>query len=187
MRTIYLSLILAFALPALSSISWAVPLTIDPLNSTTSFVAIGRPAMLRIHGESKNLKSHLDLEKQILNGELSMPLADFKTGIELRDEHMKKKYLEIERFPEAILKIKDLQIPVLKDGESRELKFTAEMSLHGITHSIDVITQIKMIQSRFDIHAQSNFKLSDFKIDVPTYAGIKVADLVELDIQFRTK
>jgi polyisoprenoid-binding protein YceI len=192
MRLFILNVVIILSFTAILSVvgvsnSWAIPLPIDPLSSSASFVAVGKPARLRIHGESQNLRARLELEEQILNGELILGLSELKTGIEMRDEHMKKKYLEVERFPEATLKIKDLAIPIMKDGESRELKFAADLNLHGIDHTIQVLATIKMNDHRYDIQATSSFQLSDFKVEIPVYAGIKVADLVDLDIRFKTK
>src|SRR5262249_34866580 len=43
----------------------------------------------------------------------TVPLDAFDTGIELRDRHMKEKYLETARFPQATLVVKrgELQVP----------------------------------------------------------------------------
>ncbi len=155
-----------------------------------SFVAIGRPAMLRIHGESNSILAHLDWNKQTLNGEFSAPLKDFKTGIELRDEHMKKKYLEIDKYPLAVLKIQNLEISNLqnlKEGEIQEIKFKAALSLHGVTQDTNVTAKLSKKAGHFKVLSQLQIKLSDFKIEIPTYAGIKVADNVEIEVQFQTK
>jgi len=166
----------------------AMPIEIDSGKAKTEFVAIGRPAMLRVHGEAQGLMSHLSLEHQTLSGEIILKLSEFKTGIETRDEHMKKKYLEVDKFPEATLIIKDLNLPDFKAGEKRDLNFKADLNLHGQRKNIDVSGNIEALSDRnYKIHAQSKLKLSDFHIEIPQYAGITVADLVDFEVLFQTK
>ncbi len=166
----------------------ALPVDIDQSTAKTSFVAVGKPAMLRIHGESEGIVSKLSIENKLVNGAVDVQLDKFKTGIETRDEHMKKKYLEVEKFPEAVLNVKDLSVADMKAGAKKDLSFKANLTLHGVTKEVDVKGKLEAISdSKFKIQATANIKLSDFKIDIPSYAGIKVADSVDFDVQFQTK
>ncbi len=161
---------------------------IDQSTAKTSFVAVGKPAMLRIHGESEGVVSKLTIENKLVSGDVNVHLDKFKTGIETRDEHMKKKYLEVEKFPDAILKIKDLSVSDLKAGSKKDLTFKAELTLHGVTKEVEVKSKLEALSdTKYKIQASANIKLSDFKIDIPSYAGIKVADSVDFDVQFQTK
>ena len=170
------------------SVSHASLIDVDQTTAKTSFVAVGKPAMLRIRGESEGITSKLNLENKLVNGDVNVQLAKFKTGIETRDEHMKKKYLEIEKFPEAVLHIKDFSVAELKSGVKRELNFKANLSLHGVTKEVEVKSKLEAISdSKFKIQASASIKLSDFNIDIPSYAGIKVADSVDFEVQFQTK
>ncbi len=173
---------------ALGTSCLASLIDIDQSTAKTSFVAVGRPAMLRIRGEAEGIVSKLTLEKQIVSGDVNVQLSKFKTGIETRDEHMKKKYLEVEKFPDATLKIKELNVSDLKLGTKKELTFKAELTLHGVTKEVDVKSKLEALADlKFKIQASANIKLSDFKIDIPSYAGIKVADSVDFEVQFQTK
>ncbi len=172
----------------LSLVASAVPIEIDQSHAKTSFLAVGKPAMLRIHGESEGIASKLESEKQVVSGSISIQLEKFKTGIETRDEHMKKKYLEVAKFPEAVLSFKDLNVADIKPGSKKDLKFKAKLLLHGETKDVDVASTIEQPTAGiYKVHATSNFTLSEFKIDIPTYAGIKVADSVTFEVDFQTK
>ena len=51
--------------------------------------------------------------------------------VELRTTHMREKYLEVEKFPEAKLVIKDLDI---KSGA--KVPFKGNLTLHGVTKEL---------------------------------------------------
>ena len=166
----------------------AIPVDIDQATAKTTFVAVGKPAMLRIHGESEGIISKLTIENKVVNGDIDVQMEKFKTGIDTRDEHMKKKYLEVEKFPEAVLKIKDLNVADLKAGAKKDMTFKADLTLHGVTKEVEVKSKLEALtEAKFKIQATANIKLSDFKIDIPSYAGIKVADSVDFEVQFVTK
>ena len=178
-----LSLGISFSLVAI-----AVPVELNPATAKTSFVAVGKPAMLRIHGESEGITSKLDADKQLVSGTLTVHLESFKTGIETRDGHMKEKYLEIAKYPDAVLTLKDVSVADLKPGAKKDMNFKAKLTLHGENKDVDVKANIEaMAGGTYKVHATSNITLSEFKIDIPTYAGIKVADSVEFEVNFQTK
>lgn len=171
-----------------SLVGLALPIEIDQTTAKTSFVAIGKPAMLRIHGESEGITSKLDADKKTVSGSIAIQLEKFKTGIETRDEHMKNKYLEVAKYPEAILTIKDVNVSDLKEGSKKDLTIKAKLLLHGETKDVDVKGTIESLAGgKYKVHATANITLSEFKIDIPTYAGIKVADSVEFEVNFQTK
>ena len=104
------------------------------------FVAIGKPSMLKIKGTSEGAVSQFKLSANKLSGEIKLNRDLLKTGIELRDQHMKKKYLQIQNFPEATLKFKDFVMPnkwsVLSPTVT-ENNFKAILKLHGVEKEID--------------------------------------------------
>ncbi len=187
MRNILLLALLSLGI-SFSLVTSAAPVQLDPATAKTSFVAIGKPAMLRIHGESEGITSNLDADKKLISGTLTVHLESFKTGIETRDEHMKEKYLEITKYPDAVLTIKDVSVGDLKPGAKKDMSFKAKLALHGASKDVDVKANVEALAGGiYKVHATSNITLSEFKIDIPTYAGIKVADSVEFEVNFQTK
>ena len=76
-----------------------------------SFLAKGRPALISIKGEGEGPTAALTEKEQTLNGVISFQLNSLKTGIELLDDHLKNKYLEVEKYPTATITVSDLKIP----------------------------------------------------------------------------
>ena len=76
------------------------------------FTAVGKPGFLKIRGESKGQfpKGSIKIEKDSVTGEFDFDLKNLDTGIELRNTHMKDKYLEVAKFPSAKLVLKDFPL-----------------------------------------------------------------------------
>jgi polyisoprenoid-binding protein YceI len=142
------------------------------------FIARGRPALISIKGEGSGAAGALNESKGAIAGEVQFQLNSLKTGIELRDSHLKTKYLEVEKFPIATVRIENFQIPA-KTTESG--KFTGILNLHGVERRIEgdatVSGEPKLVSAIFKI------KLSDFNIEIPSYQGITVAEEVQIHVE----
>jgi polyisoprenoid-binding protein YceI len=105
---------------------------------------------------------------QFVAHNIALKLDTLKTGIDLRDDHMKKKYLETDKYPEAVL-----TQAVGKDGN-----FTGELLVHGVKKPIQ--GTYKLVGDQF----VCNFTVSinDFGIAKVKYMGVGVSDSVPVEI-----
>lgn len=144
------------------------------------FTAIGNPGFLKIKGKSKDTfpKGILKWSDQGLSGEFQFSLEGLKTGIELRDEHMKEKYLEIKKFPMAILDLDPMKIDPEKLDESHDGNFQGNLSLHGVSKKVS--GKYKYDSNEKKIAAEFEIKVSDFGIEIPSYLGITVGEKVNI-------
>lgn len=103
--------IVLFVLMSLSFGS-AKAIPMSPEKGNVEFLAVGKPAFVKIKGEGQGPTGQFQLKKVgsefILNAELIVDLRTLKTGIELRDNHMKEKYLLTPQYNSATLKLKML-------------------------------------------------------------------------------
>lgn len=151
------------------------------------FTAIGKPAMLRISGEGLGPEGQLNLEDKKISGEVQVQLKSLKTGIDLRDEHMKNKYLEVSSYPDAKLKLNNIDFPQSLEhftGKATSQKFSGILTLHGVSMPIEGQFDISADDKSFQIKAQYSINLSDYNIQIPNYAGLKIADKVDIEILF---
>ena len=169
-RFLELTVVSLFAAPSL----WATPLKIT--TSSVTFIATGKPGFLKINGTGPDCHGTLDKEPKGITGEVSVPMEKFVTGIDLRDEHMKEKYFEVKKYPEAILKI--IKFETDAKGEASDKAFKGTLNFHGIEKEIEGTATAKNDGGKTNIDANFPVTLSDFNISVPTYAGVKVADKV---------
>lgn len=184
----------AFNSAILMSLSgWAVPnteqLDFSKGESRVEFLAIGRPSALKIHGKGGPLKGKLGLQNNQIAGVIDVDLNTFDTGIGLRNSHMKEKYLHTTQYPNAQLTIQKVQLPEgwrQMEKKFEDIGFEGLLKLHGIEKPVTGKMNFTQTGKVIDGSAQFRLKISDFQIDVPSYAGIKVADEVAVQTFFKS-
>lgn len=156
----------------------AVPVkTMSVESGKVQFLAVGKPSFLKVNGEGNAPTGTMTIENGKASGEFSFDLATLDTKNETRTGHMKDKYLEVEKFPKATLKFKDVDAP----GDKVQATIPAELTLHGQTRPVTMNAELSGGAKRT---ANGNFKikLSDFGIAIPSYAGVTIADEVTVTI-----
>lgn len=155
---------LGFVLFFICSLSFANELEIAiSLSPAGSFVA--KSEQVKVDGE-------LQVSAQGFTAKnISMPIGSLKTGIELRDDHMKKKYFEMGQFPKANL----------VEGQGAGGRFQGKLEVHGVLHPISGTYQAsgKVLEAKFKC------KLSDFKIKEAKYMGVGVDDEVTVSVKLQ--
>jgi len=151
------------------------------------FTAIGKPGFLKIRGESKGSApvGNLKIKDDKANGEFEFDLKNLDTGIELRNEHMKNKYLEVEKFPKAKLVLESLSINEKNLSSNMDKDFSGKLTLHGVTKSINGKFQYEAKAKK--VKASFSLAVSDFKIDVPKHLGVTVSETVEVEVTMSMK
>ena len=158
--------------------------------SAVEFTAIGKPSMLKIKGAGGKIAGDVQHENSQITGNFVVALGDMTTGIELRDEHMKKKYLEIDKYPTAVLKISKLVFDkdyFLVKGDQKNVPFTGKLTLHGVENDVQGTAQVVADEKLISVDAKMTTAISQYKINIPSYLGIKVADEVEIKVALRIK
>ncbi|HEY8278965.1 MAG TPA: YceI family protein [Bdellovibrionota bacterium] len=179
MKTLF---VLSLALSLSTVTQAAVPLKNQPGSGKVEFLAVGRPSMLKIHGNAAGPEAALTAAGHQLKGAIEFSLDKLDTGISLRNEHMKEKYLQVKEHPKAKLTLVDAPVDPSfeKDlSNASEKSFRGKLSLHGKEKEVSGTYTAKggVVQAKFPI------TLSDFGIDVPKYLGITVADTVNVDVE----
>jgi hypothetical protein len=162
----------------------AAEFTSSPQDGSISFKAIGKPAFLKIDGKGAGPAGKVTAQGKKLSGEFSIDLNTLSTGIDLRDEHMKEKYLKTKTQPIAVLKIENLDISndLSSATEIKNEKLKALLTLNNTTKEISGLWNSKQDANGNNIQAEFAIKLSDFAIEIPEYAGITVADEVKIAV-----
>ena len=178
MRLVLFLLVLSF------SISSAQGLTLEAAKGKTQFLAVGRPSALKISGTGIGPTGDMNFTKGegqvLLNGEASMDLSSFDTGISMRDRHMKEKYLEVGKFKRATLKFVNAKLPADILQKGGEIQVPATLNLHGLEKPVQVTMTFKSAGDKILSSSRFKLKLSEYAIEIPTFSGITVADEVEI-------
>lgn len=136
-----------------------------------TFRATGSPGFITIDGEGKSpCQGSLESKGNMTSQRIVLDLRKLDTGISLRDRHMKDKYLEVKKHPEAIL------TDFSTDGQG---KFKGTLELHGVKKEI----MGKYTLNGKDMDASFEVKLSDFEIKIPSFMGVTVAEIVTVKVK----
>ena len=167
----------------------ATSVNLDIDKSTVKFNAVGRPSLLNIKGEGTGVDGSVTQTGGDIIGDIKFKLEKLGTGIGTRDEHMKKKYLEVEKYPVADLSITSFHLPTefLKSTkfEKKEVPFKGTLSLHGVKKEVAGTVDLSRTDKTFDGIAKVPIKMSDFNIVTPKFAGIEVKDDVQIEVDIK--
>jgi polyisoprenoid-binding protein YceI len=121
-----------------------------------------------------------------LTNEISMDLATIDTGIGLRNQHLREKYLEVAKgkgFDKAVLS--EIQLNDV-DGEAfaGRTAFSGVLLLHGVKHPVAGTAEIRREGSGRRVHAEFVLNLTDFGVTPPEYLGVGVGSKLVVKAQF---
>ena len=121
-----------------------------------------------------------------LTGEILVDLATIDTGISLRNQHLREKYLEVAKgkgFDKAVLSEIHLSDA---DGEAFEGRtaFTGVLLLHGEKHPVQGTAEIRRDGLGRRVRAEFPLVLTDFGITPPEYLGVGVGNRLLVRAQF---
>lgn len=120
--------------------------------------------------KTKNIKGKVVLQNNeyIAQG-IVVDLKSLSTDMGLRDDHMKNKYLEVSKYPEAIL----------ISGKGKAGKGVGKIKIRGVEKEIKGTYKAlndKEVEATFDLN------LPDYNITGIRYMGIGVKDIVSLRV-----
>lgn len=161
---------------------------LDPNSGAVVFKAIGRPSALKITGKGNAPRGEFKFsDEKMASGSATFDLNSLDTGIEGRDKHMKEKYLETQKYPDAKLTLQKITLTKNALGESSisadSVPFEGLLRLHGIEKPISGSLKVSGDSHAAKVEAQFKLKLADYGIAVPSFAGITVANEVEVSVQ----
>jgi polyisoprenoid-binding protein YceI len=154
---------------------------LSPATDThVSFEASG-PAGMKIDGTTTDLSVTDDGTSIVV----TVPLANLTTGIGLRDRHMKEKYLEVPKYPVAVLTIaRSVMKWPASDGQAAA-DIPGVVQLHGQSRPVTVHYEVKSDGSALKAGGHFRINMNDFGIAVPSYLTVTVKPDVDVTASFR--
>jgi polyisoprenoid-binding protein YceI len=146
-----------------------------------SFTAKG-PAGMRIVGTTSDLNVSDDSKTVFV----TVSLKNLNTGIVLRDKHMREKYLEVDRFPDAVLSVErsSLKVPTFSKVAADS---KGEIKIHGKTKMVYIKYKAKKDGQTYTVTGSLWINIKDYGIPIPTFLGVTVKPDVEISVSFDVK
>lgn len=152
---------------------------------SSDFVATGRPGSFKIKGVGAGPTGRLEVRGNHVRGVLTLDLNSFDTGMKMRNEHMKTKYLQTDRFPTAKLEIDSatiLSAPLIEGAKIDHGDFAGKLTMHGVTRDVHGTFTADYAAAKLSIDANFEVAINDFGITKPSYMGVSVDDKIPVHI-----
>jgi polyisoprenoid-binding protein YceI len=147
---------------------------------------LSKASLSEFTGKSSDLNGLIDLEKNLLD--FFIDLNTIKTGIGLRDRHMRENYLETKKFPFAEFTGQINSPKELIKGQSIKVTAKGKFKIHGVEREIEVPGTLTLTDGN-SIQLDATFKilLSDYQISIPTIVFYELAEEQIITINVRLK
>jgi polyisoprenoid-binding protein YceI len=159
-------------------------------DSKVEFEGTGKPSLLKIHGSSEQkIEGYFVFDGKKISGKAVFNLESLDTGIDLRNEHMKTRYLEVAKFPKAELEIKEIVLSKEFNPKSFQVSgpFKGILQLHGISRPVSGKINMKVDDDELEVECEYTLSIADFKIQRPSYANISMTDEVKVNAKATAK
>jgi polyisoprenoid-binding protein YceI len=132
-------------------------------------------------------------------GKVTVPVNNIKTGIDLRDEHLRSEmWLNAGKFPYAEFQLTGIKNPSsksLNDGQKVKVTLVGKFSVHGVTKDIEVPAELRYFKESEKTKAKApgnllvanadfKIKLAEYGVMIPDMVVGKVSDEVQININF---
>jgi len=132
-------------------------------------------------------------------GKVNVPINNIKTGIDLRDEHLRgEMWLNADKFPYAEFQLTGIKNPsstTLNDGQKVKATLVGKFSVHGITKDVEVPAELRYFKESEKTKAKApgnllvanadfKIKLADYGVMIPDMVVGKVNDEVQINVNF---
>ena len=153
-------------------------------------------------GKTGDITGYIDVDPADISGtaraSFEVDLASLKTGIGMRDGHMREQYLEVEKYPKAVFVLKEVKSAepnTLQDNMPVDLTLLGNFTVHGITKEVEVPATAIYMKENEDtkarlpgdlLHITATFDvyLSDHNIKRPQFVILKLDDRQKIDLDF---
>jgi hypothetical protein len=114
---------------------------------------------------------------------LEVDLATIDTGISLRNRHMRDNYLHTDRFPYATYSAEVSRIEEPSPG-TYVVSARGILSIHGVDRERTLECRTEDAAPPHRVRCAFTILLSDHDVEIPRLMFMKVADQVELSLEF---
>lgn len=127
------------------------------------------------------------------SGHLRVDAKTLKTGIEMRDEHMRERHLHTEQFPfiEFVLKSVEGLPAQLEAGATQKFQLSGDFTVHGTTKTITAPGAVQLVSAggsdklkAMIVSATFEIKLDDYGVPRPKMLLLKLAETIRIRVRF---
>ncbi len=146
--------------------------------SRVTFSAVG-PAGFAQQGTTPDLR----VDDDGTTVTITVPLANLDTGIGLRNRHMREKYLEVPKYPNAVLTVRRAAL-VFPKGDVSEHDAPGQLTVHGVTRPVTFHYNARGDSGAIEVSGRIHVNMNQHGIETPGYLGVTVKPDVDVAATF---
>jgi polyisoprenoid-binding protein YceI len=165
-------------------------------NGVASFHVRTNIPALEVSGKSASLQARVRMHRDS-NGvklehiEAWVSAATLKTGMSLRDEHMRKRIFTTSggEVPDLRFESGDVNCPGVAPGREATCAVTGTLAIRGASRAFSIPLKVRQDGSGTTFHAVGDgvVKLSDYGIEQPSQLGVKTSNEVSIHLDLSGK
>lgn len=145
---------------------------------TSGFTAVG-PGGLKIEGKGTGVTASESGGKITVKA----PLNNFKTGISLRDDHLKKALkADVNKYATFTVSRSSITAP---SGKEVKGKGKGQLALNGVTKDTVFEYLATPEEGAIEVKGRASIDMTDFKLEPPCYLGVCVDKEVQVNVKFK--
>lgn len=133
---------------------------------------------------ARNTKSLAIIDLASNQVAFSIPITGFEFEKSLMQEHFNEKYLESEKYPKSTFQAQLAGFNPKEKG-IQNVTTKGKLTMHGVTKEVEIPGTIELTSDK-KIIIKSTFmvRLADYKIEIPQLVFQKIAEVVEVKVDF---
>lgn len=112
-----------------------------------------------------------------------IPIRKFQFEKSLMQEHFNEKYLESDKYPNAIFKGK-IEGVKRESGEEQTVMAKGSLTIHGVTREVTIPGTLVKNGTKYIAKSKFLVKLEEYKIKIPQLMWQNIAEEVEVTVEF---
>ncbi|MCX8489944.1 MAG: YceI family protein [Cyclobacteriaceae bacterium] len=116
----------------------------------------------------------------------SIPISDFEFEKSLMKQHFNEKYLESEKYPKSTFAGKLGGFDPAKKS-IQQVTAKGKLTIHGVTQEVIIPGTIDLTGNQIVAKSVFKVKLVDYKIKIPKMVWQKIAEEIEVTLEFNYK
>lgn len=193
--TVLLGVALAGSHPAATrpSPQTANPTAVKVAEGSVSFEVATNVFSTTVSGKSTALAGSTKLHDtgealQLEQIEATVPVTTLRTGIRLRDEHMRKYIFETGdgELPDVVFSAKNVRCSQASP-KAYTCPTSGTLSIRGTPKPIDVDLKVVKNGDGFEVSGDALITLSTYGIERPSQFGVRTDDKVKIHVEFKAR
>lgn len=113
----------------------------------------------------------------------SIPIKEFQFDKSLMKQHFNEKYMDSDKFPKATFAGSISGYDVGQSGEQKVIA-KGRLTIHGVEREVEIPGTLEWGGGKIIANSIFNVKLQDYKIKIPKLLWQKIAEEVEVTVEF---